>query len=186
MEVAEQYPADIFVNIQGDEPLFRPSDVEQLIACMTADASVDVATLYHTVDAEEARNPNSVKLVLNAMGDALYFSRSPIPHDRDGEGAIYRKHIGIYSYRRAVLDQYGELAQPMLETAEKLEQLRLLHAGFKIRTTVRGARVQRLESSAGMPGACSCHNGGNSAFPDAFADGIADVSSLIKPTWMAY
>lgn len=133
VEVAEGYPADIYINIQGDEPLFRPSDVEQLIACMTADASVDVATLYHTIDAAEARNSNSVKLVLNAMGDALYFSRSPIPHDRDGEGAIYRKHIGIYGYRRSVLDQYGELAQPMLETAEKLEQLRLLHAGFKIR-----------------------------------------------------
>ncbi|WP_083868174.1 3-deoxy-manno-octulosonate cytidylyltransferase [Halomonas smyrnensis] len=144
VEVAELYPADIYVNIQGDEPLFRPSDVEQLIACMTDDASVDVATLYHVINADEASNPNSVKLVLNAQNDALYFSRSPIPYDRDGEGVTYRKHIGIYGYRHSVLDQYGELTQPMLETAEKLEQLRLLHAGFKIRA------VEVAEVAAGV------------------------------------
>ncbi|WP_442489817.1 3-deoxy-manno-octulosonate cytidylyltransferase [Halomonas litopenaei] len=144
VEVSRAFDADIFVNIQGDEPLFRPEDVEKLIDCMAADESVDVATLYHNIDSAEARNPNSVKLVVNAKGDALYFSRSAIPYDRDGDGASFRKHIGIYSYRRSVLDQYGELEQPMLEAAEKLEQLRLLHAGFKIRT------VEVEEAAAGV------------------------------------
>ncbi|MFZ0255875.1 MAG: 3-deoxy-manno-octulosonate cytidylyltransferase [Gammaproteobacteria bacterium] len=134
VEVMTTVPSDIYVNIQGDEPLVRPEDIEVLIAGMLADESVAVGTLCHSLPAAEASNPNAVKVVLATNGDALYFSRAPIPYPRDHDGkATYLKHVGVYAYRRAVLEQYARLPQPMLERAEKLEQLRLLHAGFRIR-----------------------------------------------------
>ena len=134
VEVMGKVPGDLYVNLQGDEPLVRPADIDTLIAGMRSDATVAVGTLCHPMGSEEARNPNMVKVVLTEKGDALYFSRSPIPYPRDGEGeAHYLKHVGVYAYRREVLEHYGTLPQPMLEKAEKLEQLRLLYAGFKIR-----------------------------------------------------
>lgn len=132
-EVMAEHPADVYINVQGDEPMVRPEDIATLMAGMLADTSVAVGTLYHALPAAEAANPNAVKVVLAANGDALYFSRSPIPYPRDAELASYWKHVGVYAYRREVLAQYSALAQPMLEQAEKLEQLRLLAAGFKIR-----------------------------------------------------
>ena len=132
-EVMAQYPADIYVNVQGDEPLVRPEDIAVLIDGMLADAGVAVGTLCHPLPAAEAANPNAVKVVLADNGDALYFSRSPIPYPRAAEEACYLKHVGVYAYRRDVLAQYGSLPQPMTERTEKLEQLRLLAAGFKIR-----------------------------------------------------
>jgi 3-deoxy-manno-octulosonate cytidylyltransferase (CMP-KDO synthetase) len=114
--------------------MVRPADIEGLIAGMLADEAVSVGTLCHAVSEEESHNPNTVKVVLSRGGDALYFSRAQIPYPReDKKDASYLKHIGVYAYRRAVLEQYGRLEQPMLEKAEKLEQLRLLYAGFKIR-----------------------------------------------------
>lgn len=134
VEVMGKVPGDLYVNLQGDEPLVRPGDIDTLIEGMRADPSVAVGTLCHPMSNEEARNPNMVKVVLTEKGDALYFSRAPIPYPRDGEGeAHYLKHVGVYAYRREVLEQYGKLPQPMLEKAEKLEQLRLLYTGFKIR-----------------------------------------------------
>lgn len=134
VEVMDSVPGDIYVNLQGDEPLVRPEDIELLIAGMLADESVAAGTLCHPLPTAEAHNPNTVKVVLAANGDALYFSRAPIPYHRDDDAeATYLKHVGVYAYRRAVLEQYGRLQQPLLETAEKLEQLRLLHAGYRIR-----------------------------------------------------
>jgi 3-deoxy-D-manno-octulosonate 8-phosphate phosphatase (KDO 8-P phosphatase) len=134
VEAMASVPGDVYVNIQGDEPLVRPEDIEMLIAGMLADASVAVGTLCHPLRAEGAGNPNTVKVVLAANGDALYFSRAMIPYPRESDGeATYLKHLGVYAYRRAVLEQYAHLKQPMLERTEKLEQLRLLHAGFRIR-----------------------------------------------------
>lgn len=133
IEVMAQYPADIYINLQGDEPMIRPEDIELLAKGMLADSAVQVGTLCHTLPATEATNPNSVKVVLGANGNALYFSRSPIPYPRDGEIAAYLKHVGIYAYRREVLHAYGSMPQPMLENAEKLEQLRLLVAGVRIK-----------------------------------------------------
>lgn len=145
VEVSRHWPADIFVNVQGDEPLFRAEDVARLIDSIVADESIDVATLYHAISDHEADNPNSVKVVTNALGDALYFSRSPIPYDRDRENiATYKKHIGIYAYRQRVLEGYSDLSQPMLERSEKLEQLRLLHEGYRIRA------IEVAESAAGV------------------------------------
>jgi 3-deoxy-D-manno-octulosonate 8-phosphate phosphatase (KDO 8-P phosphatase) len=134
VEVMSMIPADLYVNLQGDEPLVRPEDIDLLIAGMADDETVSVGTLCHGIPSEEARNPHTVKVVLAGNGDALYFSRAPIPFPRDQQDAAeYLKHVGVYAYRREVLEQYGGLAQPMLEQAEKLEQLRLLYAGVRIR-----------------------------------------------------
>jgi 3-deoxy-D-manno-octulosonate 8-phosphate phosphatase (KDO 8-P phosphatase) len=132
-EVMTQVDADIYINLQGDEPLIRPDDIAALAAGMWADGSVQVGTLCHPILLDEASNPNTVKVVLANNGDALYFSRSPIPYPRDADVAHYLKHIGVYAYRREVLVAYAGLAQPMIEHAEKLEQLRLLAAGLRIR-----------------------------------------------------
>ncbi|SAL57322.1 3-deoxy-manno-octulosonate cytidylyltransferase [Caballeronia turbans] len=132
-EVMSRLPADIYINVQGDEPLLQPAHIEALVAETTANPDVQVGTLCHAIDAEEARDPNSVKVVCADNGDALYFSRSLIPYPRDGEQAQYLKHVGIYAYRAAALARYGMLPMPMIERAEKLEQLRLLHAGLRIR-----------------------------------------------------
>ncbi|CUI66627.1 3-deoxy-manno-octulosonate cytidylyltransferase [Achromobacter kerstersii] len=133
-EVMQSLQADVYVNLQGDEPLVRPSDIDRLIQGMLADPSVHVGTLCHAIDAREALDPNTVKVVLADNGDALYFSRAPIPYPRDDSGsAHYLKHVGVYAYRREVLSRYATLPQPMMEQAEKLEQLRLLAAGMRIR-----------------------------------------------------
>jgi 3-deoxy-manno-octulosonate cytidylyltransferase (CMP-KDO synthetase) len=135
-EVMTQVDADIYINLQGDEPLVRPQDIALLAAGMLADAAVAVGTLCHPIDSAEATNPNTVKAVLAANGNALYFSRSPVPYPRDNEVATYLKHVGVYAYRREVLAAYSGLPQPMIEHAEKLEQLRLLAAGYCIRAWI--------------------------------------------------
>jgi 3-deoxy-manno-octulosonate cytidylyltransferase (CMP-KDO synthetase) len=133
VEVMEHVEADVYINLQGDEPLVRPADIEHLVQGMVADPRIDVGTLCHPLSADEANNPNTVKVVLAHNGDALYFSRSPIPYPRDAAKAAYLKHVGVYAYRRRVLERFNRLPLPMLEEAEKLEQLRLLAAGFRIR-----------------------------------------------------
>jgi len=132
-EVMKSIDADIYINLQGDEPLVRPEDIDTLIRGMMTDASVQVGTLCHPIDAREAANPNSVKVVLANSGNALYFSRSLIPYPRENEAANYLKHVGVYAYRKHVVAEYSKLPQPMMEEAEKLEQLRLLAAGYCIR-----------------------------------------------------
>lgn len=136
VEVMAQVPADIYVNLQGDEPLVRPQDVQMLVNGMLADREMAVATLCHPMEAGEALNPSAVKVVRAANGEALYFSRSPIPYPRDAAAASYFKHVGVYAYRREVLASYAALPQPAMEAAEKLEQLRLLASGLRIRTFV--------------------------------------------------
>lgn len=132
-EVMQTVNADIYINLQGDEPMVRPGDIALLAEGMRMDSAVQVGTLCHAIGAEEARNPNTVKVVLAANGDALYFSRAAIPFGRDEEQASYLKHVGVYAYRREVLAAYSALPAAMLEQAEKLEQLRLLAAGLRIR-----------------------------------------------------
>lgn len=141
-EVARTVPCDLVVNVQGDEPLLDPREIGRLVAAMARDRSVEMATLCHPIrDPREHANPNAVKVVLDARGDALYFSRSPIPHFRDGAPsakelrACYR-HIGIYAYRRAFLLRYVRWPQSFLEKAEKLEQLRAVERGVRIRTLI--------------------------------------------------
>jgi 3-deoxy-manno-octulosonate cytidylyltransferase (CMP-KDO synthetase) len=131
-EVARQIEADIYVNIQGDEPTLTPDFFAPLLEVFDR-PEVQVATLAVRCPASEIHNPNAVKVVTALDGKALYFSRATIPHDRDQEGfAGYRKHLGIYAYRKAALEKFAELAPGWLESVEKLEQLRLLEAGIDI------------------------------------------------------
>lgn len=147
-EVMKSVQADLYVNLQGDEPLVRPSDIDLLIQGMLADPSVHVGTLCHAIDARQALDPNTVKVVVASNSDALYFSRAPIPYPRDADGsAQYLKHVGVYAYRRKALSQYANLPQPMIEHAEKLEQLRLLAAGMRI----RAFRVEPANSGLDKP-----------------------------------
>ena len=131
VEVMQHIPADIYINVQGDEPLLRPEDLSALVNVMR-NSTIQVGKLCHEVSAAEARNPNTVKVVLDNSSHALYFSRAQIPYPRDENAARYLKHIGIYAYRREVLAEYSKIARPMPETAELLEQLRLMAAGIRI------------------------------------------------------
>jgi len=128
----------LVVNVQGDEPEIPPATVDALVRGLAADPGADMATLAAVFGPrEDTTDPNVVKLVLTRTNRALYFSRSPIPFDRDGgdRGAsrptVY-KHPGLYAYRKAFLDRYAGLEPTPLEQAEKLEQLRVLEHGFQI------------------------------------------------------
>jgi 3-deoxy-manno-octulosonate cytidylyltransferase (CMP-KDO synthetase) len=132
VEVMGQVPADLYVNLQGDEPLVRPDDIALLVNGMQGNPAIQVGTLCHPIDAAEAHNPNCVKVILAANGEALYFSRALIPYPRQEKAARYLKHVGVYAYRREILARYSHIPQPMLEQAEVLEQLRLMHAGIRL------------------------------------------------------
>ena len=130
--VARSVDADIYVNIQGDEPLLLPEHITAILTPFAA-PSVEVTTLKVRCTPENVANPNAVKVVTAADGRALYFSRAAIPFDRDGEGrAIYWKHLGLYAYRRAALERFAALAPSQLEETERLEQLRLLENGIAL------------------------------------------------------
>ena len=133
-EVAQGRAADVYVNIQGDEPLVTCGHIEKLVRPFLAEPEVQVTTLKIRATPKEVATRTANKVVTNVHGDALYFSRLPIPFDRDGTGGIvYWKHIGLYAYRRSVLETYHSLPPSSLERAEQLEQLRLLEAGIPIR-----------------------------------------------------
>ncbi len=131
-EVARERAADLYVNLQCDEPLARPADVARLVEGLRGRPDASCATLFHAIDAREAERPSAVKIVVGACDAALYFSRAPIPFPREPAEARYRKHVGIYAYRREFLARLGTLAPPMEERAESLEQLRFLHAGERM------------------------------------------------------
>jgi 3-deoxy-manno-octulosonate cytidylyltransferase (CMP-KDO synthetase) len=133
-EVAQGRAADVYVNIQGDEPLVTCSHIEKLVRPFVAEPEVQVTTLKIRATRDEVASRSANKVVTNVHGDALYFSRLPIPYDRDDNGGIlYWKHIGLYAYRRACLETFHRLPPSRLEQAEQLEQLRLLEAGIPIR-----------------------------------------------------
>ena len=135
-EVAESLECDVIVNVQGDEPLLDSRAIAEAVAPMTADPGVLISTLYRRIEnAAELTNPNVVKVVLDRGGFALYFSRAPIPHARDPRGGwppLYR-HVGLYAYRRSALLVLASLEPTPLERAEKLEQLRALEHGIRVR-----------------------------------------------------
>lgn len=131
-EVAKLTDADVYVNIQGDEPLIDGEGLRRVAAAF-ADQTVKMATLSFPLRAEDEGNPNAVKLVVDAAGDALYFSRSIIPFPRSRDNFSPRKHIGVYGYRRETLLKLLELPPCDLEKIESLEQLRALYHGIKIR-----------------------------------------------------
>ena len=136
--VARDLTADIIVNVQGDEPLLKKEMVREALAPFFEDETVLMSTLKKKItDKEEINNPNVVKVVTNKRGDALYFSRYPVPYPRN-EGAVYYKHIGLYVYKRDFLLEYSQMAQTALERAESLEQLRVLENGYPIRVVETG------------------------------------------------
>jgi 3-deoxy-manno-octulosonate cytidylyltransferase (CMP-KDO synthetase) len=131
-EAARQIDADIYVNIQGDEPTLNPHFFHPLIDLFER-PEVDVSTLAVHCPPDEFTNQNAVKVVTAMDGRALYFSRATIPFDRDGTGfTAYRKHLGIYAYRKAALEAFAALEPSPLERLERLEQLRLLENGIAI------------------------------------------------------
>jgi len=131
-EVARKIDADIYVNIQGDEPTLTADFFPPLLGLFER-PEVEVSTLAVKCPAEEFANPNAVKVVTALDGRALYFSRATIPFDRDKTGfAGYRKHLGIYAYRKAALERFATLPPSPLEKLERLEQLRLLENGMAL------------------------------------------------------
>ena len=133
-EVSRARVADVYVNIQGDEPLVTTGHIESLVRPFLNEPEVQVTTLKIRATPEEVPTRTANKVVTDRHGDALYFSRLPIPCDRDERGdVVYWKHIGMYAYRRPVLEVYHSLPPSMLEQAEQLEQLRLLEHGIPIR-----------------------------------------------------
>lgn len=135
-EVAAHVEAEVYMNVQGDEPLIDPAAIDALVAAMEEE-SVNVATLCTPItEPAEIVDPNVVKVVEDFEGNALYFSRAPVPWVRDEKQAVgmqHRKHLGLYAYRRAALLEFPTLPPGELEKLEQLEQLRLLENGYKIR-----------------------------------------------------
>jgi 3-deoxy-manno-octulosonate cytidylyltransferase (CMP-KDO synthetase) len=133
-EVARTLDVDVFLNLQGDEPLMNPGVIDAVIAPLFADRGVVMTTAALPMD-DMARfaDPSVVKVVTDDRGDALYFSRAPIPHDREGRPVRWRKHLGIYGYRRDFLLGLAAMPPSTLESIEMLEQLRVLQAGYRIR-----------------------------------------------------
>jgi len=131
---------DVIINIQGDEPYIDPEQITKVAACFTS-AEVQLATLIKKITTlDELNNPNSPKVIINKLSEAIYFSRTPLPYLRGHEPAdwlkhyTYFKHIGIYGYRADVLQQVTKLPVSSLEKAESLEQLRWIENGYRIKT----------------------------------------------------
>ncbi len=129
--IAQHVHADIYVNIQADEPLLTPQHLAALLRPFTR-PNVAVSTLKVLCSAENINNPNAVKVVTAADGRALYFSRATIPYDRDGVSPQYWKHIGLYAFSKAALERFPTLPPSALEQTERLEQLRFLENGIDI------------------------------------------------------
>lgn len=145
-EVARDLDAEIVVNVQGDLPFLEPAMVQAAVALMHADTILPMATLKVPIrDEAEMTNPNAVKVVTDRDGFALYFSRSPLPYWRAAAsgGILGYKHLGLYAYRRDFLLRFARLAPTPLERAEKLEQLRALEWGFRIKVAeTSGAGIE--------------------------------------------
>jgi 3-deoxy-manno-octulosonate cytidylyltransferase (CMP-KDO synthetase) len=135
-EVARGLDCDVVVNVQGDEPLLDPRAIDDVVAPLAADPSLQMTTVRRPIDESDWHNPNVVKVVVDQHDHALYFSRAPLPYAREtasgvAEGAY--RHVGLYAYRRTFLLTFASLPQTPLERAERLEQLRALEHGYRIK-----------------------------------------------------
>jgi 3-deoxy-manno-octulosonate cytidylyltransferase (CMP-KDO synthetase) len=145
VEVMDRLAADIYVNIQGDEPMVTAEHIELMLKPFRELLETQVSTLKVAISPQEARNANNVKVVSDVSGRALYFSRALIPHDRDGRGQVqYFKHLGLYAYAAAALQIFKTLVPSTLEQHEKLEQLRLVENGVPIHV------VETLQDTIGV------------------------------------
>lgn len=130
-EVSKRETADVYINVQGDEPMVRPEQLATLIGVMQNPAA-QVGTVMTPAEEVDIPNPNAVKVVTDKNGRALYFSRATVPFDRDGTHPRYFKHLGLYAYRKPALDRFVTLPESSLEKSERLEQLRFLENGIDI------------------------------------------------------
>ena len=130
-EISNSVRADVYVNVQGDEPMTRAEHIAALLEVMK-DPAAQMGTLMTPAPPAHINNPNAVKVVTDGVRRALYFSRATIPFDRDGASPIYFKHLGLYAYRKAALDRFVALPESPLERSERLEQLRFLENGIPI------------------------------------------------------
>jgi len=142
VEVIKDMDVDYVINVQGDEPLIDSETIDLLIESLIKDSRAQIATVIKKIGhKEEIDNPNVVKVVVDQDQYALYFSRAAIPFNREKEEVIYYKHIGLYAYSKEGLLTFTQLPQSNLEKAEKLEQLRALEAGIKIKTVQTDAET---------------------------------------------
>jgi 3-deoxy-manno-octulosonate cytidylyltransferase (CMP-KDO synthetase) len=133
-QATRDWGVDLVVNLQGDEPTFEVKALDQLVRVMAEDPTIEMGTLAHPVlDEAEHRDPNAVKVALDQSGHALYFSRAPIPYARQAGLVAPLRHLGIYVFRHAFLQRYARLTPTPLEQTERLEQLRALEHGARIR-----------------------------------------------------
>ena len=133
---AKDIPADIIVNVQGDEPFIEKNSLEALLAVFTADVTQDISLaslMYPIGEATEIQNPNAVKVIVDFMSNALYFSRAPIPFPREVAAAKYFRHKGVYAFRKEALLSFPSMKMGPLEQAEKIEAIRYLEHGHKIK-----------------------------------------------------
>jgi 3-deoxy-manno-octulosonate cytidylyltransferase (CMP-KDO synthetase) len=130
-EISGREAADVYINVQGDEPLVRSEQIATLLQVME-NSSAQVGTVMTPAAEIDIPNPNAVKVVADCNGRALYFSRATIPFDRDGARPHYFKHLGLYAYRKPALDRFVALPESSLEKSERLEQLRFLENGISI------------------------------------------------------
>jgi len=134
-EAARDVKADVIVNVQGDEPLIDPKSIDKAVEPFVHDEDLVMSSLMVPIGREAAQDPNLVKVVVDVEGFALYFSRSPIPYERDPtpSGTGVYGHVGLYAYRKDFLLKFASLDATPLEKSESLEQLRALEHGFRIR-----------------------------------------------------
>lgn len=145
-EVLTHFPeAEIVINIQGDEPLVDAHQLEQLIELFD-DQQVQIGTLgSHHITEKEVHDANRIKVVVNHKGDALYFSRSPIPFERNSMHYPYMKHIGVYGFRADILSRLIALPSEALENTESLEQLRWMYYGYPIRVALTNIETPNID-----------------------------------------
>jgi len=143
---------DIVVNIQGDEPFIRPEQIDLVKSCFD-DHEVEIATLVRKIiPGEDIFNPNNPKVILDYKGNAIYFSRSPIPFIRDHDKSewsakhVFFKHIGLYAYKTGTLEKITKLPESILEKAESLEQNRWIENGFGIRTAITDRKSVSIDT----------------------------------------
>lgn len=152
-EVARQVQAEYILNLQGDEPFMDPAALEALLAALEADPSLPMATLASPLTELEAYlSPHVVKVVCDQAGDALYFSRAPIPYQREGAGVPegVLRHLGVYGFRREALLALTEAPEGHLEQVEKLEQLRALVLGYRIRVVQTARAWSSIDTPADL------------------------------------
>ena len=145
--VAMQYPeVDVVINLQGDEPFIKPLMLEQLVSPYLAGERPDMTTLAYPLEQDKYNNPGTVKVILDQLQNAIYFSRAPIPYYRTEHSAPVYNHMGLYAFRRDFLMVYKDLAQTPLELTESLEQLRAIENGYKIKVCLTEEKTLEINT----------------------------------------